>query len=174
MLTTHFSRIEIQVLRNLVEMNFQRVTRLWRAVPTLRPARRFVREDAHALKLVARQFVGHGLQSTGVEGARYTVTSVCSAIKERFEVHRRDRAVFLHSGLHVHQSRMATTMAIENFFARQSALHRTAGDHCQLANDDFMIERIALAAKAAAVRRGDHANVTGWNAKNFRQSAMNV
>ena len=89
-------------------------------------------------------------------------------------MHRRDRAVFLHSGLNVHQHRMATTMAIENFFARQSALHRTAGDHCQLANDDFMIERIALAAKAAAVRRGDHANVTGWNAKNFRQSAMNV
>ncbi len=56
---------------------------------------------------------------------------------------------------------MAAAMTIENFFARQRHLHRTAGDHRKLADDDFVIERIALAAKAAAVWRGNHANVTG-------------
>src|SRR5205085_3861996 len=144
MLTTHFSRIEIQLLRNLVEMNFQRVTRLRRAVTTLWPAWWLVREDAHALKLVARHVVRHGLQCAGVKGARYAVTSVRSAIKERFEVHRGNRAVFLHASLHVHQHRMATAMAVENFFARQCALHRTSRDHRELADDDFVIERIAL------------------------------
>src|SRR3989442_768013 len=124
MLTTHFSRIEIQLFSNFVEMNFQRVTRLRRAVATLWPARRFVRKDAHAFELVARHLISNSLECAGVERARYAVTSVRAAVKERFEVHRGNRAVFLHPGLHMHQHGMATAMAIENFFARQSALHR--------------------------------------------------
>ena len=65
-------------------------------------------------------------------------------------------------------------MTIENFFARQSALHRAAGNHRELADHNFVIERIALAAKAAAVRRRDDANVAGRHLQNFRERAMNV
>src|ERR1041384_4705722 len=132
-------------------MNFQRITRLWRAVTTRWPTRRLIRKDARALKLVARHVVRNRLQSDGVEGARDAVTSVRSAVQERFEVHRGDRAVLPHSGLDLHQNRMTAAMAIENFFARQSALHRTPGDHSQLADDHFMIERIALLVTSAPV-----------------------
>jgi len=89
-------------------------------------------------------------------------------------MHRGDRAVFLHSGLNVHQDGMAATVTIENFFAGQSAFHRAAGQHRKLANHDLVIERIALAAKAAAIRCGNDANVTRGHAQNFGQGAMHV
>ena len=62
---------------------------------------------------------------------------------------------------------MAAAMTIKDFFARQSAFHRTAGNHRQFADDDFVIERIAFAAKTAAVWRGNHANVTRRNFQDF-------
>ena len=65
-------------------------------------------------------------------------------------------------------------MTIENFFARQRALHRTAGDHGELGNYHFMIEGITLTAKAAAVRCGNDANVAGRNFEDFGERAMNV
>ena len=63
-------------------MNFERVTRLGRAVPSLRTARRFIGEDAQAVELVTRHFVSDGLQSAGIEGARHSITSVGAAIQE--------------------------------------------------------------------------------------------
>ena len=89
-------------------------------------------------------------------------------------MHPGDRAVFLHAGLDVHQHGMTSAMAVENFFARQRDLHRSAGHHREFADDDFVIEGIALAAKAAAVWSCDHANVTGGHLQNFGECAMNV
>ena len=174
MITTNLNRIEIQLLGNLVEVNFQRITRLRRSMSSLRTARWFVCEHARALKLVARHLVRHGLQRAGVERAGDTVTSVGAAVEKRFEVHRRDGAIFLHARLNVHQHRMTAAMTIENFFTRQSAFDRPARDHGELADDDFVIERIALTAKAPAIWRGNHANVTGGKLKHFRQRAMHV
>ena len=65
-------------------------------------------------------------------------------------------------------------MAIEDFFAGQRALHRSASDHRELADDNFMIEGIALAAKAAAVGRRDDPNVTRRNFQNLCERTMNV
>ena len=75
-------------------------------------------------------------------------------------MHRGNRAVFLHAGLNLHQYRMAAAMTVENFFTCKRALDRAAGYHGQLAHDHFVIERIALAAKATTVRGRDDANVT--------------
>src|ERR1051326_7196100 len=150
---SHLCRIEIQLLGDLIEMNFQRITWLRRSVPALRSTRRFVRENARSLKFVTRHFVSNGLERAGVEGAGNAVTSICPAVKKRFEVHRRDRAVFLHPGLDVHQHRMTPAMTIEDLFARQSTFHRTAGNHRQLADNDFVVEWIALAAKAPEIGR---------------------
>src|SRR5438445_4854083 len=141
-------------------MNVERVARLRRAMATLWSTRRLGGESAQPLELVTRHFVGHGLQSTGVECARYAITPVGAAVQKRLEVHCGNGAVLLNAGFDVHQHGMPSTMAIENFFARERALHRPARNHRQLAHDNFMIKGIALAAKTAAVWRGDDANMT--------------
>src|SRR5438105_11391941 len=149
-------------------MNFQSITRLRRSMSALWTTRRFVREDTRAFKFVARDVVRHSLQSAGVEGAGDSITSVCAAVEERREVHRRDRAVFFHTGLDMHQHRMPAAMTIKNFFARQCALHRPAGNHRQFAYYHFMIERIALPTETPAVRSGDHANMACGNFEHLR------
>ena len=82
-------------------------------------------------------------------------------------MHRGDRAVFLHAGPHMHQHRMTSTMAIKNFFARECTFHRSARHHREFANNHFMIERVALAAKAAAIWRSDDANMARRNLQHF-------
>src|SRR4030095_6565695 len=112
-----------------MEMNLQGVSRLWRAMSSLRSARWFVCESAQPFEFVTRHVVGHRLQGPGVERARDSIASVGAAIQERFEMHGGDRAVFLHSSLDMHQNRMPATMTVENFFSSQRALHRPAGQH---------------------------------------------
>src|SRR6266850_5974115 len=99
MRSAHLCRIQSQLFGDLIEMYLQRVTRLRRAMAALRPARRFVGESAQALEFVTRHVIGDSLQSPGVEGARHSIAAIGPAIKERFEMHRCDRAVFLHPGL---------------------------------------------------------------------------
>src|SRR6266566_200980 len=95
---THLCRIKSQLFGDLVELHFQCITRLWRSVPALWSARRFVGEDAQAIEFVTRHFVSHRLQRAGVESTRDSVTPVSAAVEKRFEMHRGDRAVFLHPG----------------------------------------------------------------------------
>src|SRR5438128_2031090 len=110
-------RTDLKVFGDLVELRFQGEARLWCAVPALRPAWRLVGEDAHAFKFIARHVVGHGLQRASVKGRSDTVAAIGTAIEEGAKVHGGDRAVAFHAGLHPHQDRMATAMAIEDFFA---------------------------------------------------------
>src|SRR5438128_11584722 len=98
MRSAHLRGIETQLFSNLAELPLQRITRLRRAVSALWSARRLVGEDAQAIEFVTRHFVSHRLQRAGVERARHAVTPVSAAVKKRFEMHRGDRAVFLHSG----------------------------------------------------------------------------
>ncbi len=132
MRSAHLRGIETQLFSDLVELNLQRITRLRRAVPALWSARRLVGEDTQAIEFVTRHFVSHRLQRARVKRARDAVASVSPAVEKRFEMHRGNRAVFFHPGLDLHQHRMAATMTVEDFFARQRALHRTAGDHGEL------------------------------------------
>src|SRR5713101_4502910 len=99
MCSAHLCRIQTQLFGNLVEMDFERVTRLRCAMPTLGSARRFVGESAQALEFVTRHVIRDRLQSPGVERTRDSIAAIGPAVKERFEMHRRDRAVFLHPGL---------------------------------------------------------------------------
>src|SRR5690348_6430977 len=129
MFAANLDGILSELFGDFVELNFERVTRLRRAVAALWTTRRLVREGAYALKLVTRHVIRHGLQRAGVEGARHAVTAVRAAVEVRLEVHRGDRTVVLHAGLHFHQHWMAAAMAIENLFTRESDFHRTARDH---------------------------------------------
>ena len=89
-------------------------------------------------------------------------------------MHRSDRPVFLHAGFHLHQHGMTSAMAIKHFFARERTFHGSARDHRKFANNHFMIKRVALAAKAAAIWRRDNANMAGRNFQHFGQRAMHV
>src|SRR5215831_7485158 len=117
MRASHLSRIKIQLLGNFVEVYFQRISRLRRAVASLWPAGRLVGENPGALEFVARHLVSDRLQRARVEGAGDSVTSIGAAIEKRFEVHGGDGAIFFHPGLNLHQHRMAAAMTIENLFA---------------------------------------------------------
>src|SRR5712691_1743839 len=98
----HRRGIETQLFGNLVEVNLQSITRLRRAMPALWSTRWLVGEDTQSFEFVTRHFVSHRLQRAGIERARDAIAAVSAAIKKRFEVHRGDRAVFLHPGLYVH------------------------------------------------------------------------
>src|ERR1044072_4136391 len=171
---TNLNRIEFELFRNLVEMNFQRVTRLRCAVPAFWTTRRLVRKGAQPLELVTRHVIRDRLQRARVERTRNSIASVCTAIEKRLKVHRGDRAIVLHTRLHTHQHRMPATMTVKHLFARQRYFDRTTRYHRQLANHHFMVERIALAANAAAVWRRNHTNVTCRHSKDFRKRTMNV
>src|SRR5262245_61588411 len=140
MLAANLNRIELQLLRNLVDLHFERITRLRRAVPTLWTTRWFICKSSQSLKLVARPVISNSLQRTRVESTRNSVAAVCPAIEIRFKMHRGDRAVVLHACLDLHQHRMAPAMTVKNFFARQRDFHRTTSKHGQLANYHFVIE----------------------------------
>src|SRR6266516_4052497 len=118
MVASYLNRIEIQLLGDSVQVNLQGITRLWRSMPALWPARRFVREDPHPIEFVTRHFIGDSLQRPRVEGARHSVTSISSAVEKRFEVHGGNSAILFHSGLNAHQDRMTAAMTVKHFFAR--------------------------------------------------------
>src|ERR1043166_5199247 len=94
MLPAHLGRIELQLFSNLVEMDFERIPRLRRTVPSLWSTGRLICKDAGALEFIARHFVRHRLQRAGVERARDAVAAVRATVEKRFEVNRRDRATF--------------------------------------------------------------------------------
>ena len=85
-----------------------------------------------------------------------------------------DLPVVGHAGAVPHQHRMPAAMAVEHFLARQGDLHRPIQQHRRFGDDDLVVERVALAAKPAAVGRRDDANVRGGQLEHLRQRAMQV
>ena len=86
-------RVDADVLRELVEVDFECVARLRRAVAALGAAWRLVREHARALELVALHMIRDGLKGSGVVRAGHSVRAVGAAVEQRLEVHSLDRAV---------------------------------------------------------------------------------
>ena len=69
---------------------------------------------------------------------------------------------------------MAAAVAVEDLLARQADLHRPVEHQRRLRDDDLVVERIALAAEAAAVRRGDDADVRGRHRQRLGERAVHV
>jgi hypothetical protein len=65
-------------------------------------------------------------------------------------------------------------VTIKNFLAREANLDGTIQQEGGFGHDDFVIEGIALAAKASAIWRGADANVRGRHLQNLGESAMKV
>src|SRR5262249_22489301 len=167
-------RIERERLGNLVELNLLAEAALRGAVAPLGSARRLVREDPAALKLICGNVIRDRLQGAGIESAGDAVRSVRAAVEHRLHVHPGDRAVALDAGLEMHQDRMAAAMAIEHFFAGQTDLHGAVEQQGRPRDDDFMVERVALAAEAAAVRRRNDADMRRGHGERLRQRPMYI
>ncbi len=161
-------------MRRLVEMDFVCKSRLRGAVATLRPARRLVGEGARAVELVSRQFVSRRLQGASVISARDAVTAEATTIEHRLQMMRRQRAVFLETGFQVHLHRVAATVTVEDLLTGQRNLHRPPEFQRQLCDDDFVIERITLAAETAAIRARDDSDARARNAERLGQGAMHI
>ena len=167
-------RVHFEFFGDFVELHFLAKARLRRAVTAFGSARRLVGERAAAFIAVARNMIGGRLKSARVVSAGNSIRTIRAAVDQRPQMHAGDRAVFLHAGPEFHQHRMAPAVAIENFFARQADFYRTVEQQRSLRHDDFVVEGIALAAKPAAVRRGNHANVRWRHLQHFCQSAMQI
>src|SRR5437879_13150971 len=152
-------RIDLQFLSDLVELDFLAEARLRGAMSALGSARRLVGEGAAALITIARNMIGRGLQRARVKTACDSVTTIGATVDQRLQMHSRNRAVFFDAGLEFHQDRMAATVTIKNFFARQTDLDGPVEHQRSFGDNDFMMERIALSAETTAVRRSDHPNM---------------
>ena len=74
----------------------------------------------------------------------------------------------------MHQNGMASTMAVEHFFAGQRDLYRPPGFHRELGNRDFVTEWIALTAESTAIRAGNHLYAACRHLQHARESAMDI
>src|SRR5690606_30889719 len=122
---------------------------------------RLVSKEPRTTEVVVLDRIGHGLQSTRVERARGAIAAVSAAVEEAVEVERRNAAGLADADLAAHQHRVTTAMAPEHLFTRQRNLDRTTGQHRHLGGANLVIERIALAAKAATVGTCNDPNAIG-------------
>ena len=174
MLEPQLRRIHPQLLGDLVEVHLEREPRLRRAVAPLRTTRWLVRERSCALKLVTWNVIGDGLQRPRVVRARDAVGAVPTAVQQRLEVHRRDRPVPFHAGFHPHERRMAPAVTVKDLLAGEGDLHRPPREDRELRHHDLVTERVALAAEAAAVGRGDDADLGGGELEHLGEGAVHI
>src|SRR2546421_239516 len=84
-------------------MRLQGKAGLRRAVASLGPTGRLVREQADTLESIAGDRVGGCLEGAGVVRAGHPVTPVAAAVEEAAKLHGRDVAVFRQSRLDLHE-----------------------------------------------------------------------
>ena len=173
-------RVDVERRAILSICTSRREARLRRAVAALGSAGRLVGEGAAAAEAVARDLVGDRLQRAGVEGRGHAVAAVGAAVEQRLQLLPDDFEPlfgFSNAGSKLHQHRVAAAVAVEDLFARERDLHRPPEEQRRLGGDDLVVERIGLAAEAAAVGRGDDADLRGrprrapWRARGAGSAA---
>ena len=174
LLEPQLHRVQAELVGDLVELHLHGETGLRGAVAALGAAGRLVGEHPHALELVRRQIVGHRLQRSGVVDRGQAVAAVAAAVEEGAEPHAGEGAVALDPGAHPHLHRVASPVHVERLLAVEGDLYRPAGDHRQLGHRDLVGEGVALAAEAAAHRRGDDPDVSHGKVQHPGEGAMHV
>src|SRR6266513_2685368 len=132
----------------------------------LGPAGWFVREGAAALIAIAGNVVRGGLQRAGVERAGNSVRAIRATVDQRLQMHSSNRAVLIDTVFECHQDRMAAAVTIKNLHASQADFDGPVEHESGFGYNDFVIERIAFSAEAAAVGRGDYANMRSGHFQN--------
>ena len=166
--------VDLEPLGDLVELNLLAEAALRRPVTALRAAGRLVGEDPAAVEAVPRDVVRDRLQRAGVEGAGDAIRSVRAAVEQRLKVDAGQRPVSLDARPEAHQDGVSAAMAEEDLFAVQRDLDRPLEHERRLRDRDLVVERIALAAEPAAVRRRDDADVRRRHRERLRQRPMHV
>ena len=103
-----------------------------------------------------------------------TRRAVGAAVQQRLQMDAGDRAIALDAGFEVHQHRMTSAMAVEHFLARQTDLDRSIEQPGCLRDDNFVVEGIAFAAEAPAIRCGNDPDVGGRHLERLGQRAVHV
>src|SRR6266699_6692187 len=81
-MATQLYGIDTEIMGYFVEMHLYGIARLCRAMPALRPTRRLVGKEAHALEFVAGELICHGLQGARVIGRGDAIRSIPTTIEE--------------------------------------------------------------------------------------------
>src|SRR5713101_7999736 len=140
----------------------------------LRAAGWLVREQPDTLEPISWDGVGGRLERAGVVGAGDAVAAVAAAVEEAPELHGRDPAVFCETGLDLHQNGMTPPVRVEDFLTRERDLHRPSCDDRQFGGHQLMREDVALAAEAASIRGGDHADAAHRQLEHLAKRAVHV
>ena len=155
-------------------MDFERKSRLRRAVPTLGPAGRLVGEESNAFESVPWDGIRGRLQGARVIGAGHPVAAVAAAVQEALKLHGGNLTAAGEPRLDLHQHRVAAAVRVENFLPGQSDLHRTSGGDGELGGDELVRKDVALAAESSAIRRRDHADAAHRQVQHLAQCAVHV
>ena len=147
--------VDTESLRRLVQVYFQREARLHRRVPALGAAGRLVGERPDGVEAIPGQAVRHGLQGSGVVGARHPVAAVRTTVQSRLEMLRCHRTVAGEAGTELHEYRMPPPVAVEDFLPVQADLHGAARHERHLGHRDLVVEDVALASEASPDRARD-------------------
>src|SRR2546421_7855083 len=131
-------RVNLQLLGDLVELDFLAEARLRSAMSALGSAGRLVREGAAALIAIARNVIRGGLQCAGIKRACDSVRAVGATVDQRLEVHSGDGAVLFDAGFEFHQDRMAAARTIKYLFACQADFDGPVKQKRSLRHDDFV------------------------------------
>src|SRR3989442_14025009 len=119
-------------------MRLQGKAGLRRAVASLGPTGRLVREQADTLESIAGDRVGGCLEGAGVVRAGHPVTPVATAVEEAAKLHGRDVAVLRQSRLDLHEDGVTPAVRVEDFLTREADLDRAPGDDGQLGGDQLV------------------------------------
>ena len=166
--------VHAEVVRQLVQQDFEREPRLWCPVSSLRAARCLARESSCPLKAVAIHLIGHRLQRAGVVRAGHPVRPVPAAIEQRAEMQPRDMSIASDAGACPHEDRMPPTVTVEHFFTGERHLDRPSGHHRKLGYYHFVIERVALAAEPAPIGARDDPDARGREVEHLAERTMDV
>ena len=140
----------------------------------LRPTGGLIGKDSNGFKSVIRQFVGGRLQDARVERARHAMAAVGAAIQYGAVMHGGEGSVLLISRFRRHQYRMPSAMAVKDFFTGQTDFYGTARDHRKFADNNLVIERIALSSETSTVWSGNHADMARGHFQDFGQVPMQI
>ena len=149
-------RIELQRVRNLVELlDFPDQTAwLHRACRD----RAWVRMAAccnhpAAVETIVWQVIRHRLEARRCKTCYNAIRTIRTTVEPASSNAAPSASRRFHTAAQLHQHRVTTAMAIKDFFARQTNLHRAARHHRGFADDDFVVKRIGLATKTTALWR---------------------
>ncbi len=167
-------RVQVDALRELVDLHLEREPGLDRPVAPLRPARRLVGVHARRVEAVRGHRVRSAQQLTRVVRRDEAERRVRPPVEEDLGVHRRELALLRGARAVAHVEGVASPVRVEDLLARVEDLDRPPGDHRELRHAELEVERLALASEGAAHQRLEDPHLRLIQLQHPRQLAVQV